>query len=151
MKIQFKNIKEKQVAYIISTGSTHILQIFTELMEYLIKNDISTIERPYCTFFNNTLNVAPEDLHYEIGIPIIGDISRKGKIQIKKIPENHVVSTIHKGNYKQTNYVYHALMKYAVKNGYLISGPATEIYINGIPEVSKNEISVEVRFPISKK
>ena len=150
MEIKFKNIKEKQVAYIISTGSTHILQIFTELMDYILKNNISHIERPYCTFFNNTLNVAPEDLYYEIGIPIIGDISGKGRIQIKKIPENHVVSTIHNGSYKQMNHVYHALMKYAVKNGYLISGPATEIYLNDILEVSKNEISVEVRFPLIK-
>lgn len=150
MEMQFKNIKERRVAYIISTGSTHILQLFTELMDYIIKNNISTIECPYCTFFNNTLNVAPEDLYYEIGIPIIGDISGKGRIQIKKIPENQVISTIH-NNYKQMNHVYHALMKYAVKNGYLISGPATEIYLNGIPEVSKNEISVEVRFPIIKK
>ena len=151
MKIKFKNIKERQVAYIIATGNNQISSIFAELMNYIIKNNIFIIKYPYCTFFNNTLNVTPEELHYEIGIPITEDISGKGMIQIKKIPENHVVSTVHNGNYKQMNHVYHALMKYAVKNGYLLSGPATEIYINGTPEVSKNEISVEVLFPIIKK
>ena len=151
MKIKFKNTKEKQVAYIIATGNKQIPHIFTELMNYITKSDIFIIEYPYCTFFNNTLNVASEELHYEIGIPIIGDISGKGMIQIKKIPGKRVVSTIHNGSYKQINHAYHALMKYAVKNGYLLSGPATEIYINGTPEVSKNEVSVEVRFPIIKK
>jgi len=151
MKIKFKNIKEIQVAYIIATGNNHMLHIFTELINYITKSNIFIIEYPYCTFFNNTLNVAPEELHYEIGIPIIGDISGKGMIQIKKIPENHVVSTVHNGSYKQMNHVYHTLMKYAVKNGYILSGPATEIYINGTPEFSKNKVSVEVRFPIIKK
>lgn len=151
MKIKFKNIKEIQVAYILATGNNQLLHIFTELMNYITKSNIFVIEYPYCTFFNNTLNVAPEELHYEIGIPIIGDISGKGMIQIKKIPENHVVSTIHNGSYKQMNHVYHTLMEYAVKNGYILSGPATEIYINGTPEVSKNKVSVEVRFPIIKK
>ena len=151
MKIKFKNIKERQVAYVIATGSNQIHHVFTELMNYITKNNIFIVEYPYCTFFNNTLNVAPEELHYEIGIPIIGDISGKGTIQIKKIPGKRVVSTIHNGSYKQMNYVYHALMKYAVKNGHLISGPVTEIYINGTPEASKNEVSVEVRFPIIKK
>ncbi len=87
MKIKFKNTKEKQVAYIIATGNKQIPHIFTELMNYITKSDIFIIEYPYCTFFNNTLNVASEELHYEIGIPIIGDISGKGMIQIKKYQE----------------------------------------------------------------
>ena len=151
MKIKFKNIKERQVAYIIASDLNQIPQIFGKLMDYVTKKNIHTIECPYCTFFNNTLNVAPGELHYEIGIPIMGNISGEGIIQIKKTPGKHVVSTIYNGSYKQINHAYHALMKYAVKNGYLLSGPATEIYINGTPEVLKNEISVEVLFPIIKK
>lgn len=151
MKIKFKNIKERQVAYIIASDLNQIPQIFGKLRDYITKKNIHTIECPYCTFFNNTLNVSPEELYYEIGIPITGYISGKGRIQIKKTPGKRVVSTIHNGSYKQVNHAYHALMKYAVKNGYLLSGPATEIYINGTPEVSKKGISVEVLFPIIKK
>ncbi len=151
MEIKFKNIKERQTAYIISTGQDHIPSIFSELIDYITKNNISTVEHYYCTFFNNTLLVAPEQLHYEVGIPITGEISGKGMVQIKKIPGNYVVSTIHEGSYNQMDQIYHALMEHAVKNGYLISGPATEIYINGPFEVSESEIKVEVRFPIIKK
>ncbi|MEN6291120.1 MAG: GyrI-like domain-containing protein [Methanobacterium sp.] len=151
MEIKFKNIKERQVAYIIATGRAHIPHIFGELMDYITKNNISTIEHYYCTFFNNTLDVDHEELHYEIGIPITGDVPGEGRIQIKKIPGNQVVSTIHKGSYNQMNHVYHTLLKHSLKNGYIISGPATEIYIKGTPEVSRNEVSVEVRFPVIKK
>jgi effector-binding domain-containing protein len=151
MEIQFKNTKEKEVAYIIAADPNQIPQIFGKLMDYITKKNIHTIEYPYCTFFNNTLNVSPEELYYEIGIPITGYISGKGRIQIKKTPGKRVVSTIHNGSYNQLNHVYHDLMKYAVENGYLLSGPATEIYINGIPEFSKKEVSMEVRFPIIKK
>jgi effector-binding domain-containing protein len=139
------------VAYIIATGRAHIPHIFGELMDYITKNNISTIEHYYCTFFNNTLDVDHEELHYEIGIPLTGDVPGEGRIQIKKIPGNQVVSTIHKGSYNQMNHVYHTLLEHSIKNGYIISGPATEIYIKGTPEVSRNEVSVEVRFPVIKK
>ncbi|MGB9979313.1 GyrI-like domain-containing protein [Methanobacterium sp.] len=151
MEIKFKNTKERQVAYIIAAGHNQLPRIFNKLMNHITKNDISTIEYPYCIFFNNTLDIAPEELYYEIGIPIMENVPREGIIQIKKIPGNHVVSTIYNGNYNQINKVYHALMKYAVKKGYIISGPATEIYINNFPEVSESDASVEVCFPVIKK
>ena len=152
MKIGFKNVKERQVAYIIATGSyNQIPKIFSELMDYTTKNNINTTEYPYCTFFNNTLKVPPEELHYEIGIPVIGDLSREGMIKIKKIHGHRVVSTIYNGSYTQTEQVYHTLMEHAVENVYLIAGPVTEIYMNNPVEVPESELAVEVRFPVIKK
>lgn len=149
MEIQFKKIKERQVACIIATGSEHIPQIFGELREYITKNNIITTGHPYCTFFNNTLNVTPEELHYEIGISITGDVDGEGMIKIKKIHEHYVVSTAHNG--REVDSIYNILMEYAVQNGYLISGPVTEIYLNDPVDFPQSNPHVEVRFPLIKK
>ena len=151
MKIEFKSVRERHVAYIIATGYDQIPQIFGELINYIIKNNINTTEQPYCTFFNNTLEVPPEELHYEIGIPVIGDASGEGIIKIKKMHEHLAVSTIYTGSYEQRKKIYHNLMEHAVKNGYLIAGPVTEIYINNRVKVPESELKVEVRFPVIKK
>ena len=152
MEIKFKSVKEQQVAYIIATGHCNqIPKIFGKLRVYIAKNSINTTGHPYCTFFNNTLEVPPEELHYEIGIPVIGDVPGEDTIKIKKIHGHQVVSTICNESSEYTEQLYHNLMEYAVKNRYLISGPATEIYITDSLEVSQSEPSVEVRFPVIKK
>lgn len=152
IEIKFKSIKEKQVAYIVTTGPyRQISELFDELMDYITKNNIHTTEYPYCTFFNNTLNIPPEELHYEIGIPFIGNAEEESGIKIKKIPEYQVVSTIYTGSYKYTKQIYLTLMEYTVKKGYLIAGPVTEIYINNPMEVPESKLKIEVRFPVIKK
>ena len=152
MEIEFKNIKEIQVAYIMAMGPYDQLpELFGELMDYITENDIHAIEHLYCTFFNNTLEVPPEELHYEIGIPFIGDSTEEGSVNIKKIPPHLVVSTIYKGAYEQTEQVYLALMEYAVENGYFIAGPVTEVYLNNPMEVPESDLLTEIRFPLLKK
>jgi AraC family transcriptional regulator len=152
MEIKFKSVKERQVAYIIATGHyNQIPKIFGILMGYITKNSVNTTGHPYCTFFNNTLEVPPEELHYEIGISVIGNAPREDMIKIKKIQGHQVVSTICNKSSKYTEQLYHTLMEYAIKNGYLIAGPATEIYLNDSLEVSQSKPLVEVRFPVIKK
>jgi len=152
MEIKFKSIKEKQVACIIATGPyNQIPELFNELMGYIIENDIHIIEHPYCTFFNNTMEVPPEELHCEIGIPFIGEALEDSRVTIKKISPHCVVSTIHKGAYEQTEQVYLILMEYAVEKGYLIAGPVTEVYLNNPDEVYPSKLLTEVRFPVTKK
>jgi AraC family transcriptional regulator len=152
MEIEFKSIKEKHVACIIATGPYNQLpELFSELMDYVMEHNITTIEHPYCTFFNNTMEVPPEELYYEIGIPFTGDAPEECSVNIKKIPGHCAVSTIYKGTYEKTEQVYLTLMEYAVENGYLIAGPVTEVYINSPMEVPENELLTEVQFPVMKK
>lgn len=152
MKIEFKDIEEKQVAYIIMTGPFDQLpEIFSEVMNYAIGNNLQITEPPYCTFFNNTMEVPAEELHYEVGIPVIGDANRECRVKIKKIPAHQVVFTVYKGIYGQKTQVYQTLMEYAVKNGYLIAGPVTEICINYLVETLENKRLTEVLFPVIKK
>ncbi len=152
MEIGFKNVNERQVACIIATGPYNQLsELFGELMDYVMENDVHITEHPYCTFFNNTMEVSPEELHYEIGIPFIGDAPEDCMINIKKISMHRVVFTTHKGAYRQTEQVYLTLMEYAVENGYLIAGPVTEVYINNPLEIPEKGLLTEVRFPVIKK
>lgn len=152
MEIKLKSVREKHVVYITTTGHYHqIPKIFGELMKYIAENNIHILEHPYCTFFNNTLEVPPQELHYEIGIPFTGGAPEEGNVNIKKIAAHQVVSTIYEGAYKQTERVYLTLMEYALSNGYLITGPVTEIYLNNPEEVNENKLLTEVQFPVMKK
>jgi effector-binding domain-containing protein len=62
-----------------------------------------------------------------------------------------VLSAIHKGAYSQIAPVYAALMEYATKNGYEVTGPPMELWLTNPMEVAESELLTEVRFPVAKR
>ncbi|MGB9937801.1 MAG: GyrI-like domain-containing protein [Methanobacterium sp.] len=152
MEIKIKDIEEKKVAYVSATGSYEQLpELFGEVVGYAMKEELDIIEPPYGTYFNSPMDVSLDKLRYEIGIAFAGDSDGEGKVKIKYIPSHQAVFTIYKGPYGQAAQIYEALIKYAIKNGYDIVGPVTEIYLNNPMEVKEVDLLTEVRFPVKKK
>jgi AraC family transcriptional regulator len=152
MKIDEKNVEEKQVAYISATGSYEQLsELFGEVVEWVMTKGLQITEPPYGLYYNSPMEVAEEELKFEVGIPFIGEAHGKGRIHVKEIPAHQVLSTIHKGPYSEVSPVYAALADYAVKNGYEIVGPPLEIYLSNPMEVRESELVTEIQFPVMKK
>ena len=55
-----------------------------------------------------------------------------GRIKFREIPETRVISFYHKGPYERIGEAYAYIMRYAEENGYQITGPARECYIDDI-------------------
>lgn len=71
------------------------------------------------------------------------------KFHIKKLPATRVLSVYHKGAYDNIGEAYAFIMAYAEKNGYEVTGPARESYIDGIwNKESVDEWLTEVQLPI---
>jgi effector-binding domain-containing protein len=152
MEIEVKNIDETQVAYVPAKGSYEQLpELFGEVVGYVMKEGLQITEPPYGIFFNSPMEVPPQELQFEIGIPFIGEADGEGRVKIKKVPAHQVASTVYKGPYGQAAQVYQALIEYTTMNGYQIVGPVKEIYLNSPMEVSEDELLTEVRFPVVKK
>lgn len=152
MEIKIKNIKEKQVAYIFMIGDYDQLpQLFYETVGYVIKKGMQITGPPYGTYHNSPMEMLPEELQFEVGIPFIGEVSGEGRVKIRKIPAHQAVSTVYKGYYRQATQIYQALIEYAAENDHDIVGPVTEIYINNPMEVSESKLLTEVQFPVIKK
>lgn len=70
-------------------------------------------------------------------------------IKFRSIPATKVLSALFKGSYDRLGEVYASLMNYAAENGYTVSGPARESYIDGIwNKESEDEWLTEVQLPI---
>ena len=84
-------------------------------------------------------------------MPFAGEAEEEGKVKIKTLPEQLVLSSIHKGPYNEVGNVYGAIAQYAYQNGYEIIGPPTEIYLSDPNETPENELLTECTFPVIKK
>ena len=152
MEIEVKMVEEKQVAYISHKGPYDALpELFGEVVGWVMSKGLQITGPPFGIYYNSPEEVPPEELMYEVGIPFVAEAQEEGRIKIKKIPAQQVLSAIHKGPYDQVGAVFAALFEYAMKNDYEIVGAPTEIYLNDPMEVPESELLTEVQFPVVKK
>ena len=151
MEIKLKKTEEKQVAYIFYTGPVEDMgDLIGEIVEWMMAQNVEMTGPPYSTYFTSPAEVAPEDMQYELGVPFAGDASEEGKVKIKILPVQQVLSALHKGPYHEVGHVYEVLMNKIIEEGYQMVGAPTEIYFNSPMEVPENELLTEIQFPIVK-
>jgi len=151
MEVLEKRIKETMVAYIPYMGSfDKIPELMQEVGEWLSEKGLQTTGRVYGTYFNSPEDTPTKNLQYEIGFSFEGVAIPEGKVGIKEVPEHTVLAAVYKGPHTEVGPVIHAVADYAVKNGYDIVGPVTEIYLNSPLEVPESELLTEVQFPVIK-
>ena len=151
MEVEEKRIDDAQVAFIRYRGGyENIPRLIAEVVEWVMNKGLNMTGMIYGAYFNSPEDVSPEELVYEIGASFEGSANDEGNVQVKIIPEHTVLAAMHKGPYTEVGPVIHGIAEYAVKNGYDIIGPVTEIYLNNPNEVPENELIIEVRFPVIK-
>jgi len=152
MEIVEKKLGKRQVAYITYKGSfDEIPVLMGEVVGFIMAKGLQMMGPPYGIFFNSPQEVPVEELMYEIAIPFAGEAEEEGRVKIKTVPEQMVLSTIHKGPYSECGTAIGALAQYAYQNGYEIVGPLMETYLSDPNETPENELLTEESFPVIKK
>ncbi|MFB2624058.1 GyrI-like domain-containing protein [Methanothermobacter marburgensis] len=151
MEITEKMVEGVRVAYRECSGSyDRIPRYIAEVAEWVIGNGLQMTGRVYGTYYNSPEDVSEDELVYEIGVSIAGEVEPSEKIKIKNLPAHRVLATLHEGPYTEVGPAIHALIDYATENGYEIAGPVTEIYLNSPLEVDESELLTEVQIPVKK-
>ncbi|HMK53408.1 MAG TPA: GyrI-like domain-containing protein [Methanobacteriaceae archaeon] len=152
MQIEIKTIPQHQVAFIFQKGSyTKIPEILGKVVGWLMAQNVEVQMPIYGLYYNSPMEVAEEELEWEVGAAFIGELEGEEDIQIKNVPEHEVVSAVFKGPYGEAASVYMDIIQYALKEGYQLTGPVLESYLNSPDEVSESELLTEVQFPVVKK
>jgi AraC family transcriptional regulator len=151
MEIELKKTEEKQVAYIFYTGPVEDMgDLIGEIVDWMMNQNVEMTGPPYSAYYTSPAEVAPEDMQYELGVPFLGEASEAGKVKIKNMPIQQVLSALHKGPYNEVGSVYEILMNKVIEDGYQMTGAPLEIYFNSPMEVPETDLLTEVQFPVVK-
>jgi effector-binding domain-containing protein len=151
MEIKEKKFEEVKVVYLECKGSyLKIPDYMQELGTWVMDKGLEMTGLVYGTYYNSPEEVSEEELLYEIGFSVAGNIVEEENIKSKTIPEHTVIAAMHKGPYTNVGPVIHAVAEYAISNGYNIVGPITEVYFNDPNTVDEEELLTEVQFPVMK-
>ncbi|MDD1774610.1 MAG: GyrI-like domain-containing protein [Methanobacterium sp.] len=151
MEIKEKKIPERKVAYISYQGPFEEIPVLMgEIVGFLMAKGLQIMGPPFGVYYNSPQEVPVEELYYEIGMPFAGEANEEGRIKIKTIPEQLVLSTVYKGAYSEAGKAIGALAQHAYQNKYEITGPPMEIYISDPNETPEDELLTEMCFPVKK-
>ncbi|HOI40772.1 MAG TPA: GyrI-like domain-containing protein [Methanobacterium sp.] len=152
MEIVEKNVEKRQVAYINYKGSYEEVPVLMgEVVGFMMAKGLQIMGPPFGVYFNSPEEVPVEELIYEIAMPFAGEAEEEGRVKIKTIPEQLVLSTVYKGPYSECGTAIGALAQHAYQNGYEIIGPPMETYISDPNETPEEDLLTEMCFPVMKK
>ncbi|MEA4956215.1 hypothetical protein SDC9_03604 [bioreactor metagenome] len=153
MEIEDKIVEEQRLAIINYIGNVKDMGILiAKLLAWAEVKKVEVIGNPFSIYFTSPQNTDPEEMVYDMGIPISKDteLSEEGEIKVVELLEHRVLSTIHKGSYETLKQSYEKMVEYSIKNNYDIIGSPKEVYINSPHEVPENELLTEIQFPVIK-
>jgi effector-binding domain-containing protein len=89
----------------------------------------------------------------EVCEPLAAPFTAAGRVQVHELPAAEVASTIHHGSFLTLSAAYEELLRWIEQNGYRISGPCRELYLQP-PRVGGDqndpETITEIQFPVEK-
>lgn len=156
VKIEAKMAEEMRAACLSHKGAVAAIgddmgRLLGELIGWVMKGGLQVAGPPFSVYYSSPEEMARGEMEFEVGIPFVGEAQGGNNIQIKTFPAQNVLSAIHKGPYSQIAPVYAALMEYATKNEYDVTGAPMELYLTNPMEVAESELLTEVRFPVMKR
>jgi DNA-binding transcriptional MerR regulator/predicted transcriptional regulator YdeE len=88
----------------------------------------------------------------EAGLLVDRSVAAKGRVKSYQIPASVVASYIHHGAFDQFKGVYSRMMRWLESNGYQVSGPCREIYLELHQPVQQDDARnvTEIQIPVAK-
>ncbi|MGB9979936.1 tRNA (N6-threonylcarbamoyladenosine(37)-N6)-methyltransferase TrmO [Methanobacterium sp.] len=149
MEIELKTVEENKVASISHVGPVEEMsELISELTRWVIEKGLQITQPPFVAYYTSPMEVSPEKMEYEVGIPFKGSTDGDVKVKIKIMPKHKTISTIFKGPYSEIGPIYAEMMQHTMKRKYEIIGAPREVYLNNPCDVPENELLTEVIFPV---
>ncbi len=156
LKVEIKQTQPALVAFIQVKG--HFNQIpaaFGKLYTWISSKGYKPVGLPTAVYYKAGENMPPEEFEWELRSQIAGNVKEAAAdeqgLGVKRTAAGQAASTTHKGPYEKLGGAYQALTAWVEKNGYRISGPPEELYLNSPEQVPPAELLTEIRFPVSRK
>ncbi len=84
----------------------------------------------------------------DVAFPIARPVESSETVKCYELPGGQMAKVVHQGPYEACEPAYDALYAWVIENGYMISDPTREIYLNDPREVLPEELLTELYAPV---
>jgi len=103
---------------------------------------------PFMTIYHDN-EYRELDADLEVAVPVTGKVTLTDPaLEVKNLPGRRVACLVHKGSYETIGPAYAKLYEYVIREGYELSGPMMDLYLNDPNMVEPGEVLTEIQAPI---
>ncbi len=96
------------------------------------------------------ITVWHENLKAEASLPIKKTIPEGDDVKIRELPGDQMACLVHHGGFEGFPRAYQAGVQWIEANGYEITGPNREVYLQFRPDGDPKDYVTEIQFPVAK-
>lgn len=149
-EFNIKTTERLKLVYVENVGPYwEVGPVFGKVAGYAMEKGIQG--RMLGIYYDDPSVIPAESLRCEIGMEVPEEFVPDSGYMIKEIEPHLVIYAILKGPYEEIAKRYPEIKSWALKEGYQIVGPVTEIYLKVGPEIPDTEFVTEVQFPVKEK
>ena len=152
IEVIIKKVEPQRIASVRDIIPTYPEQggLWGELEGYLAMQHVRPVG-PCLTIYHDD-EYKERDVDAEVCEPISGELPESRRVKIRTLPAAEVASAVHRGPYATLGKAIQDMMQWLDTNGYRITGPEREIYLQPGRNGSQNdpETVTEVQFPVEK-
>lgn len=124
-------------------------RLFDELMVYVSEQNGQLAGAPFDRWLDAQMRHT--DLHVEVCVPLTKAIPTTDRVHVSEMEGvETMASTIHHGSFTEIKQAHEAVIRWAETNGYLLSGPSREIYLQYEREGDPNNYITEIQYPVTQ-
>lgn len=121
-----------------------------ELMAEVQKQGLEMLGEPSMIYYNSPAQVKPEELRWDVCAPVhalekVAAPLKKGEYKYATVAE-----VIYKGPYDTVSSAYPPLMEFIARNGYAVSGPICESYMDDPASTKPEDCRTLIVVPVQK-
>lgn len=103
---------------------------------------------PFMTIYHDN-EYRELDADLEVAVPVTGKVTLSDPaLEVKNLPVRRVACLVHKGSYETIGPAYAKLYEYIIREGFELSGPMMDLYLNDPNTVAPGEVLTEIQAPI---
>jgi effector-binding domain-containing protein len=132
---------------------TDMTSVIGQLMQEMQgQNLFPTIQGPMIgVYYNSPGEVQPGELSWEVGFIVTPQATSLAPLYKKVWEYPTVAATVHVGPYAEVGETIGRLLDRIKEQGYTVTGPVLERYLNNPMQVKPEELQTEIWIPVEKK
>ncbi len=132
------------------TPREEINKTWQEIDSFLKEKKIKTVGSVMALLHDDPKAADLSKAQFEICLPISGKIKGESSVKDKELPKGAFACITHRGPLEKLGETYQTILQWIEENGYMIAGPAREIYHEGLNKPGAQEYIIELQFPVRK-
>jgi effector-binding domain-containing protein len=148
-EVVLKKVPAQPVAAVRDTAPEYsaIGQLLGEVFGHLGQHKVGPAGPPIGIYHDHEYR--EKDVDIEAAVPVAGAVPEGERVKARELPAAEVACIVHQGSFDTLSGTYGQLMGWVESNGYRISGPTREVYVQWQEDDPSGNVT-EIQLPVEK-